>query len=127
MMAYYGRNTDTKKWSSLVKVTTEKLPKSLLALDIELDSDQVEKGLDRAARKLSQKVNVPGFRKGKAPRFILENYFGRPALIEEATDDLVNKAFREALEQEKIEPVGPASLDGAPNFDVEPYTFRVLV
>lgn len=110
-----------------MKVTTEKLPKSLLALNIELDRDQVEKGLDRAARKLSQKVNVPGFRKGKAPRFILENYFGRPALVEEATDDLVNKAFREALEQEKVEPVGPASLDGVPNFDTEPYSFRVLV
>ena len=94
-----------------MKVTTEKLPKSLLALDVELDRPQVEKGLDRAARRLSQKVNVPGFRKGKAPRFILENYFGRQALIEEATDDLINKAFKEVLEQEQIEPFGPASLD----------------
>jgi trigger factor len=110
-----------------VKVTTEKLPKSLLALDIELDRDRVEKGLDRAARRLSQKVNVPGFRKGKAPRFILENYFGRDALVEEATDDLVNKAFREVLEQQEIEPFGPASLDGIPSFDQEPYHFRVLV
>jgi trigger factor len=110
-----------------VKVTTEKLPKSRLALDIELDREQVEKGLDRAARRLSQKVNVPGFRKGKAPRFILENYFGRDALVEEATDDLVNKAFREALDQQQIEPYGPASLDGMPSFDQEPYHFRVLV
>jgi trigger factor len=109
-----------------VKVTTEKLPKSLLALDVELDRPQVEKGLDRAARRVSQKVNVPGFRKGKAPRFILENYFGRQALIEEATDDLVNKAFKEALEQEKIEPYGPASLESI-DFDTEPYHFRVLV
>src|SRR5215475_8564908 len=107
----------------LVKVTTEKLPKSLMALDIELDRDQVEKGLDRAARRLSQKVNVPGFRKGKAPRFILENYFGREALVEEATDDLVNKAFRETLDQQQIEPYGPASLDGPPSFDEEPYHF----
>src|SRR5262245_55576273 len=67
-----------------VKVTKEKLPKSLLAMEIELDREQVEKGLDRAARRLSQKYNIPGFRKGKAPRFIVENYFGRPALIEEA-------------------------------------------
>jgi trigger factor len=111
----------------LVKVTTEKLPKSLLALDIELERDQVEKGLDRAARRLSQKVNVPGFRKGKAPRFILENYFGRDALVEEATDDLVNKAFREVLEQQQIEPFGPASLDGPPQFDQEPFHFRVLI
>jgi trigger factor len=110
-----------------VKVTTERLPKSILALDIELDRDQVEKGLDRAARKLSQKVNVPGFRKGKAPRFILENYFGRQALVEEATDDLINKAFKAVVEQEKIEPYGPASLDGLPAFDAAPYHFRVLV
>jgi trigger factor len=110
-----------------VKVTTERLPKSILALDIELDRDQVEKGLDRAARKLSQKVNVPGFRKGKAPRFILENYFGRQALVEEATDDLINKAFKAVVEQEQIEPYGPVSLDGRPAFDTEPYSFRVLV
>ena len=109
-----------------MKVTTEKLPKSLLALDVELDRDQVEKGLDRAARKLSQKVNVPGFRKGKAPRFILENYFGRTALIEEATDDLINKAYKDVLQQEQIEPYGPASLDEVA-FDTEPYRFRVLV
>ena len=110
-----------------MKVTTERLPKSILALDIELERDQVEKGLDRAARKLSQKVNIPGFRKGKAPRFILENYFGRQALVEEATDDLINKAFKEVVEQEQIEPFGPASLAGPPEFDTAPYHFRVLV
>jgi trigger factor len=109
-----------------VKVITEKLPKSLLALEIELDRDQVEKGLDRAARRISQKVAIPGFRKGKAPRFIVENYYGRGALIEEASDDLVNRSFREALEQEKIRPVGPASLEDM-NFSEEPFRFRVTV
>lgn len=109
-----------------MKVTTERLPKSLLALDIELDRDQVEKGLDRAARRISQKVNIPGFRKGKAPRFIVENYFGRAALIEEAYEDLVNRSFREALEQEQIEPVGKASL-GDVEFNSEPFRFRVMV
>lgn len=109
-----------------MKVTTEKLPASLLALDIELDREQVEKGLDRAARRLSQKYNIPGFRKGKAPRFIVENYFGRGALLEEASDDLINKAFRDALDQEKIEPVGQASLQNV-SFESEPFTFRVTV
>src|SRR6266516_2195476 len=124
-MAHSGR-MQHRIGAVLVKVTTEKLPKSLLALDIELAREQVEKGLDRAARRLSQKVNVPGFRKGKAPRFILENYFGRGALIEEATDDLINKAFKEVIQQEQIEPYGPASLDDVA-FDQEPYRFRVLV
>ena len=109
-----------------MKVTSEKLPKSLLALDIELDRDQVEKGLDRAARRLSQKVNIPGFRKGKAPRFIVENYYGRSALIEEAYEDLVNKAFKAALDQEQIAPVGQANLENV-NFNEAPFHFRVTV
>jgi trigger factor len=110
----------------LVKVTTEKLPKSLLALEIELEHAEVEKGLDRAARRISQKYNIPGFRKGKAPRFIVENYFGRPALIEEASEDLVNRSFREALEKENIDPVGRGNLESM-NFEEEPYSFRVVV
>jgi trigger factor len=109
-----------------VKVTTEKLPKSLLALDIELEQAQVEKGLDRAARRLSQKYNIPGFRKGKAPRFIVENYFGRHALVDEAYEDLVNGAFKTALDQEKITPVGKANLEQA-HFDEPPFHFRVTV
>jgi trigger factor len=109
-----------------VKITTEKLPKSILALDIELDNDQVEKGLDRAARRLSQKYSVPGFRKGKAPRFIIENYFGRDTLMEEASDDLINKSFRHALEQEQIKPVGPPTLEDVHTSD-EAFRFRVMV
>lgn len=108
-----------------MKVTTERLPKSLLALDIELEPDQVEKGLDRAARRLSQKYTVPGFRKGKAPRFIIENYFGREALLEEASEDLINRAFKDALKREQIEPVGPANLESVN--PAEQFRFRVTV
>jgi trigger factor len=108
-----------------VKVTKEKLPKSLLALDIELDREQVEKGLDRAARQFSQKYNIPGFRKGKAPRFIVENYFGREALLESATEDLINKSFKAALEQEGVEPVAQASIE---KIETEgTFKYRVLV
>jgi trigger factor len=108
-----------------VKVTAEKHPKSLLVLDIELDKDRVEKGLDRAARRLAQKYTVPGFRKGKAPRFIIENYFGRAALLEEASQDLIDRSFREALEQENIYPVGQASLESIDPSDT--FRFKVAV
>jgi trigger factor len=110
----------------VVKVTTEKRPKSLLALDIEIDRAQIEKGLDRAARRISQRVNIPGFRKGKAPRFIVENYFGRGALLEEAQEDLINRTFRDALQQESIEPVGQANLEEV-HFDEEPFHFVVTI
>lgn len=108
-----------------MKVTTEKLPQSLLALQIELDKERFERGLDQAARRLSQKYPVHGFRPGKAPRFIIERTFGRESLIEEATEDLINKAFRDALKQEKIEPVGPASLQSISS--AEPFTFTIHV
>jgi trigger factor len=108
-----------------VKITTEKLPKSLLALQIELDKERLERGLDQAARRLSQKYPIHGFRPGKAPRFMIERTFGREALIEEASEDLINKAFRDALKQENIEPVGQASLQGIDSPD--PFTFTVHV
>jgi len=108
-----------------VKITTEKLPRSLLSLQIELDKDRLERGLDQAARRLSQKYPVPGFRPGKVPRFIIERTFGRGALIEEASEDLMNKALRDALKQENIQPVGPATL--AEISSSEPFIFTVHV
>jgi trigger factor len=108
-----------------VKITTEKLPGSLIALQIELDKERLERGLDQAARRLSQKYPVHGFRPGKAPRFIIERTFGRQMLIEEASEDLINKAFRDALKQENIEPVGPPSLEGISSSD--PFIFTVHV
>ncbi|HSH83338.1 MAG TPA: trigger factor [Herpetosiphonaceae bacterium] len=107
-----------------MKVTTERLPKSIVALDIEIDPQQVNKGLERAARKLSQQYTIPGFRPGKAPRFIVENYLGRARIMEEASDDLINKAFQEAIKQENLTPVGKANLESVED---EPFRFRVTV
>jgi trigger factor len=108
-----------------VKVTTEKLPQSLVSLQIELDRDRLERGLDQAARRLSQKYPVRGFRPGKAPRFIIEQTYGRAALLEEATEDLINKAYRDVLKQEQITPVGQPNLEEISS--AEPFTFRVTI
>lgn len=107
-----------------MKVTSERLPKSLVALDIELDSQQVNKGLDQAARKLSQQYAIPGFRPGKAPRFMVENYLGRERILEEASDALMNAALKDAMKSENIAPVGQVKLE---NFEADPFRFRVLV
>jgi len=109
-----------------VKVTSERLPRSIMQLTIELEETLVEKELDRAARSLSQKVRVPGFRPGKAPRAILERFYGRPALVEEATDGIINAGFRKALEQEGIEPIAQANVVDV-QFANSPYTFVVHV
>ncbi|MFN3372128.1 MAG: trigger factor [Chloroflexus sp.] len=108
-----------------MKVTTEKLPKSLISLQIEIDRDQFERGLDQAARRLSQKFPIHGFRPGKAPRFIIERTFGRAALIEEATEDLINNAYKKAIQQEQIEVIGPPALERIDS--LEPFIFTVKV
>ncbi|WP_298819584.1 trigger factor [Chloroflexus sp.] len=108
-----------------MKVTTAKLPKSLVSLQIEIDRDQFERGLDQAARRLSQKFPIHGFRPGKAPRFIIERTFGRAALIEEATEDLINNAYKKAIQQEQIEVVGPPTLERIDS--LEPFIFTVNV
>jgi trigger factor len=108
-----------------VKITTEKLPKSLLSLQIELDQARFERGLDQAARRLSQKFPIHGFRPGKAPRFMIERTYGRPMLIEEASESLINQGYQAALKQEGITPLGAPKLDSI--VATEPFTFIVHV
>lgn len=109
-----------------MKVTSERLPRSLMKLTIEVDTTVVEKELDRAARTLSQKVRVHGFRPGKVPRPMLERLYGRQALVEEATESIINASFAQALAQEGVEPIGQASLDDV-QFAVEPFVFVVSI
>jgi trigger factor len=109
-----------------VKVTSERMPRSILQLTIEIDEATVEKELDRAARSLSQKAKVPGFRPGKAPRAILERFYGRQALLEEASEGMINAGFKYALESEGIDPIAQASL-GDVQFNTLPYTVVINV
>ncbi|MCA1598831.1 MAG: trigger factor family protein, partial [Chloroflexi bacterium] len=82
-----------------MNVKVDKLPDSQVSLDIEVDSAAVGSAIDRAYQRLSQRVNVPGFRKGKAPRAVLEAAIGRTAVLEEAADIAVNDGYRHALEE----------------------------
>lgn len=86
-----------------MKVTTEKLSKSKVQLTIEIPPEQFEESLSRAYKIVVKKVNVPGFRKGKAPRHILERMYGKEILLEDALQDAVPKAYQEALEAAKDE------------------------
>ena len=109
-----------------MKVTSERMPRSILQLTIEIDEATVEKELDRASRGLSQKAKVPGFRPGKAPRAILERFYGRQALLEEASEGIINAGFKYALESEGIDPIAQSSL-GDVQFNVIPYTVVINV
>ncbi len=83
----------------------EKIESHKVKLEIEVAAPEVDTALARAYRKVVQKVNLPGFRKGKVPRRILESKFGPEILHEEALEILVPSAYQQALEEADVEPI----------------------
>lgn len=94
-----------------MKVTTEKKDNHKLLLTIETPSDELTKAVQTACKRLANRVNIPGFRKGHAPKQILIRHLGKQAVLDEAFDILAPKAFNEALIQEKVEPVDRPQID----------------
>ena len=107
-----------------MKVTAERIPDAQIVLEIELDTEQTNRSLDQAARRLAQRYRIPGFRKGKAPRRVVENTLGPEMVLEEAFDRLIPKAYDEAIEQEGIEPIGAPDLE---ILEREPVRFKATV
>ncbi|HZY42401.1 MAG TPA: trigger factor, partial [Anaerolineae bacterium] len=107
-----------------MNVTTEPRENRLMALTIEVEPERVEAALAQAARRLAQKYKVPGFRPGKAPRAVIERMVGKKGLYEEVVDELGPKVYKEALEQQNIDPFGPGEME---DFTMEPMVFKMLV
>lgn len=107
-----------------MEITTEPLENRQLRLTIEVDEERSQRALHRAARRISKEVDIPGFRKGKAPYDLIVQRFGEKTLRQEAVETLIGKVYREAVEQKEIEPFGPAELE---EMDLEPFVFTFLV
>ena len=84
----------------------EKLEKSRVALTVEVDADTFEAAIEKAYRKVRNQINVPGFRKGKAPRKMIENLYGVGVFYDEAINIAMPEAYAAAVESEKLEVVG---------------------
>lgn len=94
-----------------VKVTSETLPERQVKLQIEVDEERHKEAIESAYKKLAPRVQIPGFRAGKAPRPLIEKQLGRHRLLDEAMDILVPKVYTEVLEQEDITPVAQPSVE----------------
>ena len=94
-----------------MKVTAEHGENQQVTLTIEVEAEKLGSAVERAAKQLAGRVNIPGFRKGKAPRKIVERHVGKDSLMQEAFDLLAPKAFGEALDEQKIEPVTRPEID----------------
>lgn len=94
-----------------VKTTLERLERSRVSLEIEVEPERIEEALERAYRKVVRQVNIPGFRKGKVPRRILELRLGPEVLYDDAIEELVNTAYAQAVEETAVEPVATPQVD----------------
>lgn len=92
-------------------VKVEALDQHKVQLTIEVPADVVVKGFKQAVARIANQVKVQGFRKGKAPRKILEMRFGKAAIEQEAQDIVINQTLSDALGQEKIVPVTTPDVD----------------
>lgn len=89
----------------------EKVENNQGVLTVEVDATQVDAALDQAFKKVVQKVQVPGFRKGKVPRKMFEARFGVESLYQDALDILLPNAYGQAVREAGIEPVDRPEVD----------------
>lgn len=94
-----------------MKATAEKIEKNTVLLEVEVEQDQISRAVDEAYRKFVKKVAVPGFRKGKTPRIVLENFLGKGVLYQDALESLVPNAYIEAVKETGVEPVADPELE----------------
>ncbi|MCK4898867.1 MAG: trigger factor family protein, partial [Anaerolineales bacterium] len=94
-------------------------------ITVEVDPDSFESSKRRAARKLSKRAKIPGFRPGKAPYPVIVRHIGESVILEEAVEITIDEIYPKVIEEAEIEPYGPGTLEGIPEMD--PPTFEFIV
>ena len=107
-----------------MKVTKEKTENSQAFLTIEMESAEVEESLAESCRHLARRANIPGFRKGKAPRAILERYLGKEGILEDALNHLLPQAYEKAIKEQKIEAIAQPHIEVT---QTDPVIFKATV
>lgn len=112
---------------AIVKVTLEKKEKNQVLLEVEVETQRFEAAYDKAYKKVAQQVNIPGFRKGKAPRPVVERHVGPEYLKQEALEVLIPEVYSSAVEQEKLEPIAEPRFELVKAEKDEPIIFKATV
>ncbi len=94
-----------------MNVTATPAPKSSILLEIEVPSERLDRAIREATGRLSRRTRVAGFRPGKAPRPILERVLGPTAVLDEAVEQLVQTAYRDAIVEQGIVPLTNADVE----------------
>lgn len=107
-----------------MKATWDKLEKNWMQFEVEVEASEFSKSVEAAFRKMNQQVTIPGFRKGKAPRAIFERMYGKEALVQEAVEQLLPRAYGDAVEQGQIEPITQPEIELVQAEEGLPFIFK---
>ncbi|GAW93304.1 trigger factor [Calderihabitans maritimus] len=110
-----------------MKSKLEKIEKNRALMEVEVEPEELDKALWQAYRKVVKKVNIPGFRKGKAPRRLVENYVGKETLLQEALEIVIPQAYTEAVNETQIEPIDYPRLEVVQAEEGKPLIFKAEV
>ena len=107
-----------------MKVSTDRIEGSQVVLNIEVDAEEMESAIKKAYHRLGAKTTVPGFRKGKAPPEMLERYFGREALVEDAVEHLLPEVYDRAIQEQEVDAIGQPQVEV---LQIDPLSFKATV
>lgn len=91
--------------------TVEKVDKNVVSFEFSVSAEEFEKAVEKAYRKNVGKINIQGFRKGKAPRQIIERYYGAEIFYEDAINIVLPDAYDKAIDENGIHPVAQPEID----------------
>lgn len=110
-----------------MRATLESIEKNQVSIHVEVEEEKVNGALNQAYRKVVKRVIIPGFRKGKAPRPILEAHLGKEVLYEDAMEILLAEAYEEAVQKTAIEPINKPEIDVVQLEEGKPFIFNAKV
>jgi len=105
----------------------EKIEKNTVELEVTVDAQVFSEAVTKAAKNLAKRVNIPGFRKGKAPRSMVERYVGTAALYNDAVDEILGAEYMKAVVEAGIEPVDRPEIDLVQVEDGKEFIFKAKV
>lgn len=110
-----------------MSLQVEKLEKNMAKLTVEVPAEEMEKAVEKAYQKNKGQISIPGFRKGKVPRNMVEKMYGKGIFLEEAANSVIPSAYEKALEECEEEIVSSPEIEVVELVPEKPFIFTALV
>ncbi|MCL2068445.1 MAG: trigger factor family protein, partial [Oscillospiraceae bacterium] len=108
-------------------MSNEKTGANTVELEITVSAEQLDSAVNKIFAKKSKDINVPGFRRGKAPRKIIEKIYGEEVFFEDAVNELYPEVYEAAIKEAGIEPVDRADVEMISIDKANGFTFKAVV